>query len=287
MIALFRFGYSSGRRRWEIQSYEITTPTPLCAPQSPIPNPSSSYDSATGFTGRVVIAKRDPLAAEFLRQAVVRALGPVAEIELCHVAHAALEALRARPAVLGIFGLSFPDLDGLDLLEQAAEDRLVWRTLVVTGRNDERAQTRLQRCRVACFACGQSVDGGRLQEAIRSVAAGARIIPPSEMETTRRSSPPPLDQLMTEHEQLVFSALGDGCDDDTAAARLGSCANTVRWYRTRIMRKLGVQCRGDLVREAVRRGVVRFSSGRVMHPGFERELAVLRTRAHLRVTPAA
>jgi hypothetical protein len=53
------------------------------------------------------------------------------------------------------------------------------------------------------------------------------------------------------------------------------------------MRKLGVQSRGELMREALRRGVVRIVDGAVLRPGFERALAARRAAQGATSTVAA
>jgi len=55
-----------------------------------------------------------------------------------------------------------------------------------------------------------------------------------------------LDAL-TEREQVVLSVVGDGSDDDQAAARLGMAPNTVATHRKAIMRKLGLHHKGELI----------------------------------------
>jgi DNA-binding CsgD family transcriptional regulator len=79
--------------------------------------------------------------------------------------------------------------------------------------------------------------------------------------------------LLTETELLIFAVIGDGSDDRQAAARLGLSETTVHNHRQNIMRKLGVRARTDLMREAIRRGVVRFTTtGIALTPGMERAL---------------
>jgi len=61
-------------------------------------------------------------------------------------------------------------------------------------------------------------------------------------------------------------------DDATAAEALGLRPTTVHTHRQRIMRKLEVQSRTALIREAMRRGVIRFTDFGAIRPGLDGEL---------------
>ncbi len=83
---------------------------------------------------------------------------------------------------------------------------------------------------------------------------------------------PPLSALLTVSELQVFAVIGDGTDDGQTAERLGLSATTIHTYRQRIMRKLGLQTRAELIKEALRRGIVRLGEDRVLRPGFDEAL---------------
>lgn len=80
---------------------------------------------------------------------------------------------------------------------------------------------------------------------------------------------------LTAAQEVALSALGEGLDDHEGASRLGCASGTVRTHRAAIMRKLGLHHRGELMRYALCQNYVRFVSGRVLHPGFERRFARL------------
>jgi two-component system nitrate/nitrite response regulator NarL len=184
-----------------------------------------------------------------------------------------MQELREVPARLAIVALNLPDIDGIDLIEMIATERLVWRVLVILDRTDEHTLTRLRHAQIDGIFSSQLEPLARLEEAIVVLASGGRVVCHATPPMTSKESRPRLDQLMTPHELLVLAVIGDGCDDSAAAARLGVAVETVHWHRQRIMRKLGVQSRGDLVRAALCRGVVRIEQGVVLRPGFDRLLA--------------
>ena len=224
---------------------------------------------------RIVVVKAERLRAETIARAAREAC-PDADVTVCHTAAAAAASLRAAPAALGLFGLALPDQDGLDLLAMADCERWCRRVMIVTGRRDERTLQVLRRARIDAWFDIAAEPSGELVAAIRKVVAGGFFFSAGVLVDEKNPvvSPPTLGQLLTETELLIFAVIGDGSDDGQAAARLGLSETTVHNHRQNIMRKLGVRTRTELMREAIRRGVVRFTTtGIALTPGMERALA--------------
>ena len=222
---------------------------------------------------RVVIAKRSQLALDQIAAAVSAACGPVA-LAYCPTAAIALEAVRERPADLGVLGLSLPDMDGLDLLKRIEEEGRVARILIVSGRRDERVREILRPSRVDGFFDPVHDGFAALVEAIRTVVEGGIWFGRGISDDwSPPVGPPLLRELLSPLELRIFAVMGDGCDDDVAARMLRMPLHAALGHRTAIMRKLGVQTRTGLMREAVRRGVVRITEDRILRPGFNSELA--------------
>jgi DNA-binding NarL/FixJ family response regulator len=196
-------------------------------------------------------------------------------VTVCDTAAAATASLRAAPAALGLFGLALPDQDGLDLLAMADCERWCRRVMIVTGRRDERTLQVLRRARIDGWFDIAAEPSGELVAAIRKVVAGGAFFSAGVLLADKfpAGGPPTLGQLLSETELLIFAVIGDGSDDRQAAARLGLSETTVHNHRQHLMRKLGVQTRTELMREAIRRGVVRFTTtGIALTPGTERAL---------------
>jgi DNA-binding NarL/FixJ family response regulator len=227
--------------------------------------------------------KRDRLGAEALRHAVAQACRH-AETMVCHTATEALALLRLSPVFLGLFGLTLPDMDGLDLLSTVAEEDLVERRLVVTGRHDERALQVLRQARIHGFFDSSADDAAALGAAIWQIVEGRGFYSPTYSGAWMggRTGAVFLQQLLSKTELLVYAIIGDGSDDEAAAGQLGLRANTIRCHRQNIMRKLGVQSRAVLMQQAIRLGLVRILPDGIQRPGFERALAERRRAAGIR-----
>lgn len=73
---------------------------------------------------------------------------------------------------------------------------------------------------------------------------------------------------LTNRERIVFSVIGDGRHDASAAEVLGLSTYTVQSARRSIYRKLGIDNKGELVRRAAETGFVLIGAGGVVRPGF-------------------
>lgn len=262
-----------------------TTSAPLPAARAlrePVPS-STRHSSALGLESRgavplrVAVVKWDRFSGEAIA-GVVGGAFPSAVVAIFSGAAMALESFRRQPVDVGIFGLTLPDMDGLDLLALVACEGLARRRLVMTWRTDERTQHELKKADVHAVVETISEGPDRLIRALRQAVAGGPAAPAKReprapaLETKQE----PLVRILSDRELQVLAVLADGSDDATAAEALCLAAATVHTHRQRIMRKLGVQTRTALVRESLRRGVIRFTEHGVLRPGLESALAARR-----------
>lgn len=68
----------------------------------------------------------------------------------------------------------------------------------------------------------------------------------------------PTDEIeeLTEREQEVLALLAEGASNDTIADQLSISKHTVARHRENIMRKLGLHNRSELVKYAIRKGLI-------------------------------
>ena len=229
---------------------------------------------------RIAIVKWEKFYSDTLRRCVENTI-PSAKISVFRTASEMLATLRSEPAHLGLIELTLPDMDGLDLLAIICDERLIHRLLVVSDRSDERSRLALRFASINGIFDFNVESFDDLPKAIRCVADGGcyRNAHPRSAGLRGAACGARLDQLLSPEELEVFAVLGDGSSDEKAGEQLGICAETVHSKRKRIMRRLGVQSRTDLMVEAIRRGVVRVGQDRTLRPGFERDLAVRARRS--------
>jgi DNA-binding NarL/FixJ family response regulator len=194
-------------------------------------------------------------AGDFIHR-VARETYPSAEVVLCRTGADALDALRRRPVALGLFGLTLPDIDGLDLLALVVDEQLVQRRLVVTGRRDEQSRQALQSARVHGVFDTFCEDMSSLTGAIRHVGDGGEYFSAplaSALPGSVTQNPFP-SRGLTPIEQQIFMIITEGACDEEIARRLGMMISTVGFHRANILKKIGVGSSEELLVFA-RRGV--------------------------------
>jgi two-component system, NarL family, response regulator NreC len=97
---------------------------------------------------------------------------------------------------------------------------------------------------------------GELVDAIRAVGAGERYLHPSLGAALAQPAPPdPLD-VLTDREREVLQLLALGYGNQEIAARLHLSPRTVETHRANMMSKLHLTTRADIVRVALRSGLL-------------------------------
>lgn len=222
----------------------------------------------------VCVALNNRLTALAISQAVER-IHDGAHVVQCHTAAETIAALQISPARLAIVGLTLPDKDGLDVLLEINRERLANKILAVVDRWDERVKHVIAQIRIDGLYDCISATPASLQTALRSLAAGAIYFDKAIKRTLYTGKIGEISRILSPAQQRVFATIGDGSDDQEASGLLGISASTIHSHRQRIMQKLCIHSRTDLMREAILRGFVRITAERTLRPGFEYDLARL------------
>jgi len=217
---------------------------------------------------RVVILKSDRLYGEMLAR-LVKQFRRGAQVDVYQKGFDALEAIQTAKPDLFITGAHVEDMDGLEHLEPFVDGRLP--IIVVTSRRDARTLALLRDLRFTGLFDVCRDGHTNFNNALETVIEGRTYISDTFQPLLKRPRRVTLDEL-TQTEELVLSAIGDGSDDQQAAERLGLSPYTVNTHRKSIMGKRGIHQKGELVRHAVQMGYVHMTPERVTHPGFERRL---------------
>jgi DNA-binding NarL/FixJ family response regulator len=220
---------------------------------------------------RMIVLKWDRLYGDLIRHKIW-AVWPKAEVAVFQRGFDALAAIDANEPDVFITGVKIEDMDGLEHLEP-----FVFRSLpilVVTSRADWRTFEMLRTVRYDGIFDGNAEGWDHLEEAFRRVLQHELYISPSLIHFLR---PPKNDTLeaLTEMEQIVLSVIGDGSDNFQAGKRLNMSPETVGSHRKRIMGKLRLHHKGDLMHYALKHGYVLITDKGVFYPGFQRRIAAI------------
>jgi len=219
---------------------------------------------------RVAILAADRLHAHLLRETVCATVAGARVISTACPSEVT-GALLAGSFDLLIAGVEHAssDFDVLDFLAALRGQRPATRVLVIADRREHRVVMALRALAVPGAFDPASEEIAGLARALLAVVEGGGYWSPSLLQQAREClSPRGIGRLLTPTEQLVFSVIGDGSDDETAARCLGVKAGMVLVVRRELHRKLRVQHRGELLRAAIQHGFVRITAAGSIRPGF-------------------
>lgn len=172
------------------------------------------------------------------------------------------QAKKLKPDVV-VMDLSMPGMGGLEATRQIAALDLPTRILVLTMHAEEEYLLAVLEAGGSGYVKKTSADED-LTNAIRTVARGEVFLYPSAAKLLLQgfrvrgepSEPDPLEKL-TEREREVLSYTAEGFSSSEIGEKLFISPKTVDTYRSRIMEKLGLRHRSELVRFALKTGLLR------------------------------
>lgn len=207
----------------------------------------------------VVIAEQNRLHADALRLASLECFAD-ATVRLFGHAAQALRAMELQPADLLVMGLSFDDMDGVELLERVNRGRLAARIMVMSSQWEEHILLSLRTARFDGAVDTATESFGTVRQAMQQVIDGEGYISTHLRRYLIDELPANTGaQDLTAMELRIIRLIGEGCDNQEAAARFGISINTVQTHRRNIMRKLKVSTSAKLVHEVARLGLVRIN----------------------------
>ncbi|MGE0684906.1 MAG: response regulator [Candidatus Binatia bacterium] len=198
-----------------------------------------------------------------VRQGLRRLLEDCRDIAIIGEASNGQEALRlirqSQPDVV-VMDLSMPGLDGIETTKQIVGEGLKTRVVILTMHATEEYAARLLQAGAHGFV-GKDAFGEEVIEAIRKVANGDCYIPPTLSQNLPKryariqGDASPL-QTLSDRELQVLKHLAEGKASRAIAEELHLSVKTIETYRARLSTKLELKTTADLVRFALRCGVI-------------------------------
>jgi len=170
-------------------------------------------------------------------------------------------AERLRPGVV-VMDLSMPGMGGLAATRQIAARGLPTRVLALTLHGESEYLLPMLEAGGSGYITKSSADTS-LVEAIRVVARGDAYLDPGAARLLVKNYRQPRDAArdqplarLSAREREVLALTAEGFSSAEIGARLGISGKTVETYRERLMEKLGLHHRSELVRLALREGLL-------------------------------
>ena len=170
------------------------------------------------------------------------------------------EAKECAPDVV-VMDISMPRLNGAQATERLRRESPAARVLVLTAYEDKSYLRQLLAAGASGYLLKRAA-ANELVHAIRTVAAGGVYIDPAlagkVVDSFVRQRSPGEERRpgpdLSEREVEVLRLIAWGYSYKEIAAQLGIGVRTVETYKTRLMEKLELRSRADIVRYAVQQG---------------------------------
>lgn len=159
---------------------------------------------------------------------------------------------------LVILDVSMPELNGIEATRRIVEQLPRCRVLALSMHRDAVYVREMLRAGAQGYLL-KDADDEALIDAVRAVARGDAYLSPSVADSVltdyRRHVTNPLD-LLSAREREVLQLVSEGRTNKDIAQVLSLSVHTVDSHRSRLMEKLNLNSTGELVRFAIRNGLV-------------------------------
>ena len=173
---------------------------------------------------------------------------------------AAQLAEKHKPNLL-LLDLNMPRLQRIEVLRQVRSSSPHTRVIVLSMHNDEPYVIDALRAGASAYILKGS-ESQEILQALKEVLAGRRFLSAtlSEWAINALVSKPADDsdplQSLTQRERMVVQLAAEGHTNAEIAEKLFISPRTAETHRTNLLRKLGLQTQTDLVRFAIRKGLI-------------------------------
>jgi two-component system, NarL family, response regulator NreC len=174
----------------------------------------------------------------------------------------AIERVRALDPDVVLMDIAMPGLGGLEAALELKKEGARARVLILSQYEDREYVRRLLKAGVAGYVLKKSA-GTDLAAAIRAVHRGGLVLDPEVARAAMEEASPAASgsadpyESLTDREKQVLKLVAEGKSNKEVAELLGISVKTAMSHRERMMEKLQLHNRTELVRYALKVGVIR------------------------------
>jgi len=201
-----------------------------------------------------------------VREGVRMILAKETDIEVVGEAQDGAQALemveRLKPAVI-VMDISMPGMGGIEATQQAKARHPDINILALTMHEDESYVFQLLRAGASGYVLKRAA-AQDLVQAVRAAAKGEAFLYPSVARKVLEDYLKRVDageereryDGLTEREREILTLIAQGLSNQQIAERLYISIKTVQTHRAHVLEKLGLHDRTELVRYAIRKGLI-------------------------------
>ncbi len=207
---------------------------------------------------RIVIADDHTIVREGLKQ-LLAASPDFAVVGEAQNGHEALQRARELDFDVLLLDMSMPGKSGTELIKQVHAERPKLRILVLSMHEEQQYAVRAIKAGASGYLTKESASA-QLVSAIRKVAGGGAFITGPVAEQLALGAMPdtegPPHSSLSDREFQVFRAIVSGKTVTEIADDLNLSVKTVSTHKARIMEKMNMHNPSELIRYAIRHGLV-------------------------------
>ena len=200
-----------------------------------------------------------------LREGIRALLSPCDDLEVVGEAADGREAVDKAEALspdVVLMDIAMPGLGGLEATLELKRRGLPVKVIVLTQYQDAEYVQRFLKAGVDGYVLKKAA-GADLAAAIRAVARGGLVLDPAAAREAMREKDGEADadggdpyETLTDREKQVLKLVAEEKANKEVAQLLGISVKTAMSHRERLLEKLGLHGRTELIRFALRRGVI-------------------------------
>lgn len=207
---------------------------------------------------RLVIADDHAIVREGLKGIVSRAQG----LEIAGEAadgNEVMQRVRELDFDVLVLDLSMPGRSGMELIKHVKAEKPKLRILVLSMHQETQYAVRAIKSGASGYLTKESAPA-QLEQAIRKIAAGGAYISAEVAEQLALGAMPGAEaaphESLSEREFEVFRRLAAGTSVSDIAGELSLSVKTISTHKANLMAKLGLGNQSELVRYALRHGLL-------------------------------
>ena len=170
----------------------------------------------------------------------------------------ALNLIKTEAPEIAILDISMPGLSGFEVIRQLEQQENNTKIIYLTMHDDLFTAKKVITSKAKGFVSKDDAYEDLIY-AIEAVSSGRRFVSPSisdkifSLNILKDSD----DDVLTKRELEILKLIADGVTNKKIAGQLSISVKTVETYRSRIMQKLDLHSTADLIKYAIRNGLLK------------------------------
>lgn len=173
-----------------------------------------------------------------------------------------LAIAKNKPADIYIVDISMPDLNGIEAIGRLHAVHPDFRALILSMHESRTFVEKSIRAGARGYILKENA-ANEITTAVRAVHSGDYYISPPMQEyviagflNLRSAASAPTPSGLTKQERRILQLIAEGNSNRDISASLHIAVNTVHAHRNSLMRKLNIHKQSDLIRYAIKEGIV-------------------------------